>query len=99
MGRVFVTVAALAWLLGACSIMPDMPSFAGGGTPMTNDAVEACKRAARAAGYSNVGQQQVTPADDGRYVVTLQGEGDNGYENRTCVFDPASGARIQKAEK
>lgn len=97
MGRLFLTVTCTAWLLAACSIMPDMPSFSGGGAPMTNDAVDACKRKARDEGYGNVGQQQVTPAGEGRYVVTLQAETDNGYQNRVCIFDPSVGAQMQKA--
>lgn len=96
MGRVFLVLAGLASFLGGCAIMPDMPSLSSGGSPMTNDAVEACKQKARDEGYGHVGQQQVMPAGDGRYVVTLQAETDNGYQNRTCIFDPASGARIQK---
>jgi hypothetical protein len=39
------------------------------------------------------------PANDGRYVVTLVAEGDNGYETKTCVFDPATGAQLQKTNK
>jgi hypothetical protein len=96
MRRGFLVLAGLASLVGGCSIVPDMPSFSSGGPPVTNDAVDACKRKARDEGYSNVGQQQVMPAGDGRYLVTLQAEGDDGYAARTCVFDPATGAQLRK---
>jgi hypothetical protein len=100
MVRSVLWAASAALLAGGCSILPSLP-FTGssGGPPTTNEAVVACERQAKEQGFENVGQQQVTPAGDGRYVVVLEAEDDLGYTRATCNYDPTTGATLQQTPR
>lgn len=91
MGRGILRSGAAAFLLAGCSWLP----FVNSGAPhLTNPAVEACEKKAADMKFGGVGERQATPLADGRYTVVLDVRDKDGYVEKTCTYDPKTGAEI-----
>ncbi|HZB92650.1 MAG TPA: hypothetical protein VE397_14480 [Stellaceae bacterium] len=90
-GAAAVAALALLPLLGACSWIPFLNSD---GPVLTNPAVVACERKARALGYDGVGEHESAPLGGGRYTVVLDFRQNEGYGQVSCAFDPDKGPQV-----
>lgn len=102
MKRGLVTVVTAGLTLAGCISIPELPSLPGldlDPPHLTNEAVEACEKAAADKGFERPGERQSTPTGEGRYTVVLDVRDRDGYTQATCTYDPKTGAAIDKTPK
>jgi len=80
-------------LLGGCFDI-SVPLIDSSPPHLTNEAVEACKKKAEDL-YDDVGERQATPTGEGRYTVVLEVREAIGFAQKTCLYDPKTGAALQ----